>query len=114
MGANITVAVVVTPSPKESQAFFREAGRGRLSHIQGTVRQNYALVNATFDSLMERLQEVGHLPADETPTVNPDVYIVPDVTGLSWQDFHRVRELIERGARAAEDVLPHIEHLKWG
>ncbi|MBD3308859.1 AAA family ATPase [candidate division KSB3 bacterium] len=114
MGANITVAVVVTPSPKESQAFFREAGRGRLSHIQGTVRQNYALVNATFDSLMERLQEVEHLPADETPTVNPDVYIVPDVTGLSWQDFHRVRELIERGARAAEDVLPHIEHLKWG
>ncbi len=113
MGAHITLAVSVMPSAVESQKYFRQKIKGRLTQEQRTAKQNYLLVTATFDSLMERLQDLPDSP-DVVERVTPDLIIRPDVKGFTWRDFHRINELIECGSQAAEEVISKIEKLKWG
>jgi NTE family protein len=112
MGANITIAVAVMPSPDESHEYFRRQIKGRATQEQRVAKQNYALVAATFDSLMERLLDVPDSP-DVVERVAPDLFILPDITGITWRDFHRVNELIELGASAAKKIISKIEELKW-
>ncbi|GAK51579.1 putative esterase of the alpha-beta hydrolase superfamily [Candidatus Moduliflexus flocculans] len=113
MGANITIAVMVTPTPAESQAYVRQKVSSRQTSDQKARYQNYALVAATFDSLMERLIDSPAAP-ELAQRVAPDVFILPDMMGISWRDFHRAPVLIERGARATEAAIPQIEKLRWG
>ena len=113
MGANITTAVIVTPTPAESQEYFRQRIKGRMTEAQQAMRQNYALVAATFDGLMDRLLDSAE-EADNLERVTPDVVILPEVSGISWRDFHRAPALIERGIQATEMVISNIEKLKWG
>jgi len=113
MGANITIAVMVTPTPAESQAYVRQKFSNRQTAEQKAMYQNYALVAATFDSLMERLIDSPTAP-ELAQRIAPDVFILPDMMGISWRDFHRAPVLIERGARATEAAIPQIEKLRWG
>ena len=113
MGANICAAVAVTPTPAESQHYFQQKPMRRLSVEQRAVRENYALVSATFDSLMDSLTESPEGMASEEQ-ITPDALIVPQCKGISWKDFHQVHTLIDIGIQAAEEVLPRIEKLKWG
>ncbi len=113
MGANITVAVAVTPTPKESQKFFQQNPRGRLTPDEKAARENYALVAATFDGLMDRLTDEPD-DAELVERVAPDIFILPEIRGISWRDFHQVPRLIEMGAAAAEAVIGQIETLRWG
>ncbi len=114
MGADITTAVIVTPTPAESQGYFRQRIKGRMTGEQRAMQQNYALVAATFDGLMNRLMESAEHHADDFERVAPDILILPEVRDISWRDFQRAPELIERGTQAAEMVISHIEKLKWG
>ncbi len=113
MGANITIAVMVTPTPAKSQAYVRQNINSRQTAEQKAMYQNYALVSATFDSLMERLIDSPDAP-ELAQRVAPDVFILPDMMGISWRDFHRVPALIERGVLAADAAIPQIEKLRWG
>lgn len=113
MGANITIAIMVTPSPSESQQYVRQKLSNRQTAEQKAMYLNYALVAATFDSLMERLIDAPDSP-ELAQRVAPDVFILPEMAGISWRDFHRVSALIERGALAAEAAIPQIEKLRWG
>lgn len=113
MGAHVTIGVIVTPSPAESQMYFRQKTKGRLTPEQRAARENYALVTATFDSLMERLIDTLDSP-NMMRQGKPDLFITPKIAGVSWRDFQKVEELIEFGARAAEAMIPAIEKLKWG
>ncbi len=112
MGAHITIAVAVMPSPAESQQYLQQHRTGKLTPEQRAARQNYALVTATFDSLMERLLDVPDSP-DVAERVTPDLFVLPEIRDISWHDFHRIDELIELGARAAEQAVSQIEQLKW-
>ncbi|MFH2202563.1 MAG: patatin-like phospholipase family protein [Elusimicrobiota bacterium] len=40
-----------------------------------------------------------------------DVYIHPDLTGFSWTEMHRAKELIDAGEKVAEAVLPKVKAL---
>ncbi len=114
MGADITIGVNVMPTPAESQQYFRQhIEKGRLTPAQRAAKKNYALVAATFDSLMERLLDLPE-SLDTVERVSPDLFIVPDITGITWRDFHRIDELIDLGAKAAEEIISQIETLKWG
>lgn len=113
MGANVTVAVVVTPSPAESQRYFLKKPQARFDAKQRATKENYALVAATFDSLMDCLPETHESP-DTMKRVAPDISIQPQIEGISWRDFHKVHELIDYGVTATEAVIPEIEKLKWG
>ena len=113
MGANICAAVAVTPTPAESQQYFQQRLKGLLNAEQRAIRENYALVTATFDSLMDRLTESPEGIASEEQMA-PDVLITPQCQGISWRDFHQVHRLIDIGIQAAEEMIPNIEKLKWG
>ncbi len=113
MGADITTAIIVTPTPTESQEFFRQRTKSRRVGEQRAMRQNYALVAATFDGLMDQLSDTAKQTEPIEP-IPPDVLILPDMKGISWRDFHQASTLIERGAQAAEQVISNIETLKWG
>ncbi|MCP4402949.1 MAG: hypothetical protein GY801_37305 [bacterium] len=113
MGANICAAVAVTPTPAESQQYFQHKLTGRLNAEQRAVRENYGLVTATFDSLMERVADSSEAMAPEE-RITPDVLIVPQCKGISWKDFHQVHTLIDIGIQAAEEMISNIEKLKWG
>ena len=113
MGANVTVAVVVTPSPAESQRYVLQKSLGKSDADQQATKENYALVAATFDSLMERLTDTPDSP-DNLKRVTPDIFIRPNIKGVSWREFHKVHELIDFGIAAAEAVIPELEKLKWG
>lgn len=113
MGANVTVAVIATPSPAESQLYFLHKPQVKLDAKQRATKENYELVAATFDSLMERLPDTLD-SLDTIKRVVPDITIRPQIEGISWRDFHKVHELIDYGIAAAEAVIPELEKLKWG
>ena len=52
--------------------------------------------------------------AELVERVAPDIFILPEIHGISWRDFHQVPRLIEMGAAAAEAVISQIETLRWG
>jgi predicted acylesterase/phospholipase RssA len=46
----------------------------------------------------------------ETSMRAADAVIEPDVIGISFTDFHRVKECIEAGARATRLAIPEIKN----
>jgi len=113
MRAHITIVVHMTPLPGKNPKYFYRRARGQLAPERQAAEQNYSIMAATFDSLMEQLTDTP----DESPDMErlePDLVITPDIGGISWRDFHRINELIDAGIQAAEKVLPRIEELKWG
>lgn len=112
MGAHILVAVQIPLLTKESGRAFA-LSRRRWWHVKRhyNPHANQALMAATFDNLMEQMTD----HPDEMPNMQriaPDVIVTPKVSGVSWRDFHKINDLIEAGAQAAEAVIPLLEELK--
>jgi hypothetical protein len=56
---------------------------------------------------MQTLQyELGNFKA-----ISADVRINPDLSGLTWTDFHKPEEFIRRGVEATELVVPEIKRV---
>ncbi len=111
MGAHILLAVQIPLLSQESDRTFARSQRRWWSSGRYNVHQNQALMDATFDNLMEHMTD----HASDTSAIQhitPDVMITPQVSGVSWRDFHKINELIEAGAQAAEAVIPTLEELK--
>ena len=113
MGADVTVAIIVTPSPTESHKHIHQKIKGKLSQEERAAKQNYELVSVTFDSLMKHVIETPD-SLDIEERVKPDLFIYPEIKGISWRDFYKINDLIDIGTLAAEAVIPNIEKLKWG
>jgi NTE family protein len=113
MRADITIMVHVTPSLGKNPKYFYRKVKGVRAPEHQAAEQNYSIMAATFDSLMEQLID----SPDESPDIErlePDLVIAPDLKGISWRDFHKVNELIDAGIQVAEKLIPKIEELKWG
>jgi NTE family protein len=114
MGAHILIAVQIPLLTRESGRSFAHSRR-RWWHVgrrhYNNPYANQALMAATFDSLMDQMTDHSHDTSD-TQRVDPDVIVAPKVSGVSWRDFHKINDLIEAGAQAAEAVIPTLEELK--
>jgi NTE family protein len=111
MGADICLAVNVVPQLKKGvdtvlSRFYRKANRlNPLSYLS----REPDLPNL-LDILMNSIQtlqfELGNFKA-----ISADVRINPDLSGYTWMEFYKPRELIERGAQATEQALPEIRRV---
>lgn len=112
MGAHILVAVQVPLLSQESGRAFAQAQRRWWQLKRYNVQQNQAIMAATFDNLMHEMKEV-QAPSLSSQRIEPDIMVTPDVKGVSWRNFHKINELIEAGARAAEAAIPKFEDLTY-
>jgi len=111
MGAHILLAVQIPLLSQESSRTFALSQRRWWQPKRYNTRQNQALMAATFDNLMDQMTD--HAPdAPSVQPIEPNVVITPRISGVSWRDFHKINDLIEAGAQAAEAVIPTLEQLK--
>jgi NTE family protein len=113
MKADMTIVVHVTPPPGKTPKYLHWRARRLRAPERQAAEQNYSIMAATFDSLMEQLTDTPDESPD-TDRLKPDLIITPNIGGISWRDFHRINELIDAGTQAAEKVISQIEELKWG
>lgn len=111
MGAHILLAVQIPLLDQESGRALSRSKRRWWMPWRSTIRQNHTLMAAAFDNLMAHMTDHAPDPR-ETQRIEPDVIIAPQVSGISWRDFHKINELIEAGSQAAEAVIPSLEALK--
>jgi predicted acylesterase/phospholipase RssA len=64
------------------------------------------MFDITMNSIQQLQHELGNFKA-----ISADVRIHPDLSELTWIEFYRPQELIERGARATERALPEIRRV---
>jgi NTE family protein len=111
MGADVCIAVNAVPGPKKgvTNALTRQLRRldtlNPLSHL----REGPSTPNAMdiFMNTMRILQhELGKFRA-----VSADLTITPDLSDFTWVEFYKTKDLIERGAEAAEEALPEVRRL---
>jgi NTE family protein len=108
MGADLCIAVNVVPPLKKGlenvvSKIYRQVNRlNPLSYLG----ESSSLPNL-FDIIMNSMQvlqyELGNFKA-----ISADVLINPDLSEFTWVEYYRAEELIQRGAQAAERVLPAI------
>jgi len=107
----VCIAVNVVPQLKKgvdtilSRLFKLMKRADPLSYLSG----NHGLPNM-FDIIMNSIQtlqyELGNYKA-----IAADVRINMDLADYTWIEFYRPKELIERGAQAAERALPNIRRI---
>jgi NTE family protein len=112
MRTDMTIVVHVTPSLGKNPKHFYRKVRGKRTPERQAAEQNYSIMAATFDSLMEQLMDTPDESLD-TERFEPDLVITPNIGGIVWRDFHKINELIDAGTQVAEQVIPKIEELKW-
>lgn len=111
MGADICIAVNAVPGPKKgvTNAFTRQWRRldslNPLSHF----RENRGAPN-TMDIFMNTMRILQH-ELGKFRAASADLTITPDLSDFTWVEFYKTRDLIERGAEAAERALPQIRNL---
>jgi NTE family protein len=108
MGADFVIGVNVVPSLKRgvstavARAFRAASWLNPLSYLGGA-----GGLPSLFDVTMNSIQQLQH-ELGKFRGISADVQITPDLSDFTWIEFYRPAELIERGARAAEEALPRI------
>jgi len=105
-GADIIIAVNVTPSLKDS-----------LKSLRHSTRKDQLAVSRSpllpaFDVAMRSLQSLQY-ELSAMKTTKASVHITPDVGDVSWSEFFNAGQLIQRGREATEGAIPLIQHLRW-
>jgi len=111
MGAHILVAVQMPLLTQESRQTFARLQRRWWLPSRYNTQQNHVIMAATFDNLMDQMTDHSQDESTEQG-IEPNIVIMPKVSGVSWRDFHKINDLIEAGAQAAEAVIPELEKLK--
>lgn len=108
MGADFVIGVNVVPSLKRgvstavARAFRAASWLNPLSYLGGA-----GGLPSLFDVTMNSIQQLQH-ELGKFRGISADVQITPDLSDFTWIEFYRPKELIERGARAAEEAVPRI------
>jgi NTE family protein len=111
MGADVCIAVNVVPPLKKGVDNVLTRAWRRLSYLNplSYLGNSRGLPN-TFDIVMNSIQALEH-ELGNFKAISADARIVPDLSDFTWIEFYRPRELIERGAAAAERALPEIRRI---
>ena len=111
MGADVCIAVNAVPGPKKgvtnvlTKLWRRVTAHGPLSDIGRSHRtpNSMDIFMNTMRIMQHELGKFRAAPADLT--------ITPNLSDFAWVEFYKTKELIERGAEAAEEALPQIRSL---
>jgi len=111
MGADVCFAVNVVPPPRKGvdnvlTRLYRAASWLNPLAYLGSGNGLPSLFDVIMNSIQTLEHELGQFKA-----LSADVRINPDLSGLTWIEFYRPEELIERGAAAAERALPEIRRV---
>lgn len=111
MGADVCFAVNVVPPPRKGvdnvlTRLYRTASWLNPLAYLGSDRALPSLFDVIMNSIQTLEHELGQFKA-----LSADVRINPDLSGLTWIEFYRPEDLIERGAAAAERALPEIRRV---
>jgi NTE family protein len=111
MGADLCIAVNVVPTLKPGvTTVLSRASRAVNSLNPFSYLNDSREMPNIFDVVMNSMQvlqyELGNFRA-----LSADVRLSVDLSSYTWIEFYRARELIERGAEAAEAIVPEIEQL---
>jgi NTE family protein len=116
MGADILVAVNLTVPAGERKTTLRKKRKERSVTLRELDKlkkmtlpqafQSPNLFQVFFQMIYTMEYEIAKNRASQS-----HVYIHPDLTGFSWTEMHRAKELIVAGEKVAEAVLPKIKSL---
>jgi len=111
MGADVTIAVNAVPQLRRgvqtvlSKAYRRLKSIDPLSYLAGS-RDLPNMVDLIMNSMQTLQYELGNFKA-----ISADVRINPDLSALTWVEFYRPQEFIDRGSEAAERSLAEIKRV---
>jgi NTE family protein len=111
MGADLCFAVNVVPPPRKgvdnvlTRLYRKASWLNPLSYL-GLGNDLPSLFDVILNSIQALEHELGQFKA-----LSADVRINPDLSDLTWIEFYRPAELIERGAQATERALPEIRRV---
>ena len=111
MGADVRIGVNVVPPLKKgvtnalTRIWRRVDALNPLSYL-GDNRHLPNMLDIFMNTIQMLQHELGNFKA-----IAADVRIVPDLSDLTWVEFYKPRELIDRGAEAAEKALPEIRRV---
>src|SRR6266699_2852672 len=111
MGADVTIAVNAVPQLRRgvqtvlSKAYRRLKSIDPLSYLAGS-RDLPNMVDLIMNSMQTLQYELGNFKA-----MSADVRINPDLSALTWVEFYRPQEFIDRGSEAAERSLAEIKRV---
>lgn len=114
MGADITVAVNVVPPLERGVEMLPSRIYRRMSYLNplAYLGQSLDLPNL-FDIAMSSMQILQH-ELGNFKAITADIRINPDLSDFTWIEFYRDRELIARGAEAAETAVPAVRRALAG
>jgi NTE family protein len=109
MGADLTVAVNVVPRLKRGvenalSYWFRRLNTLNPLTYLGDGHDLPSLFDIVMNSMQILQYELGNFKA-----ITADVLINPDLSDFTWIEYYRADELIEYGARAAEQAVPALK-----
>jgi len=116
LGADILVAVNLTvPAGKRKSALRKKREQLSLAQRELDKLKKMTLPEAFqapnfFQVFFQMIYTMEYEIARSRASLS-HVYIHPDLTGFSWTEMHRARELIDAGETVAEAVLPKIKAL---
>ena len=105
-GADIIIAVNVTPSLQDSLQSLRRSKR------QDELSVSRSPLLPSFDIAMRSLQSLQY-EVSAMKTTQASVHIAPDVGDVAWSEFFNAGSLIKKGEEATEEALPQIQQLRW-
>jgi NTE family protein len=107
MGADLVIAVPVVPRLKKGVETVISKWFGRLNAFNPFAFGRGEEMPNSLDITMNSLQTLQH-ELGVYKVISADVTIQPELADFTWTDFDRSRELVERGATAAEAALPAL------
>jgi NTE family protein len=111
MGADVCIAVNAVPGPKKgvtnvlTKLWRRVSTHNPLSDF-GRSRRTPNSMDIFMNTMRIMQHELGKLRAAPA-----DLTITPDLSDFAWVEFYKTKDLIARGAEAAEEALPQIRRL---
>ena len=123
-GVDKIIAVDVLPSPADIQERKRFEARLRKTREVMVARKNFlvrglyrfqkwmgrAFLPNFIDILINSMQAMEHEIVDSVSS-EADVLIRPSMPHVSWVEFHRSKELIQKGEEAAEAMVDELHTL---
>ncbi len=75
-------------------------------HVPSKLNDGYKPENA-LDTVV-RAEEINMRNLDQVKTVRADIQIFPDIKDVTWNELHRLDEMVAAGRKEAQKMLPQI------